>query len=580
VGAIFVNVIVQCILIHILFSTLIAAFLALVFQGLNGWIAIVSLVGGGTISFVFRRHLQVMSEGWKRKWDWIDKAIISFILLLGVRQYAYLYFSIDNGVNTLLRNNYGDLPLHLSYIRHMAAGTIFPPINPFFSLEKLRYPLGIDLYNALWESLGVPTQAHLFLIGIVLLLAAVLALQRFGGILLVGAFFFNGGWTGWQLLTSGVLLDYQEALTWKNFFITLFIPQRSLWMGLPLGVWLIYQVRDQFYEEFQTRKPWGRAQTFLLGTAWGVLPFFHMQAFIVVSLLIAFYTLTGPTPKSNLLALWPVLIWAVPLGTMFVLYLTDMFQKGSMIHFQWSWFSPKNLAIFFGVELGPWTVFILGVGAYRLWKGQWRERGEWLMAILGFLLFNALLLAPWDWDKLKILIWFYLVVIALCVRGVEPYLTTWRKAALCVGLFFSGIVCMLAVSGNRAQPTELYEWRELWNTKGAMGAISKDAVIAATPTFNHPLSFWGYAIAVGYSGHLWSHGVDYQGPEEMIDRLYQDGTDWAAIADRLQLTHIFWGPMEKERYGTKPPPWRAALVNLSPVPGYEIYSLASRKHIP
>jgi hypothetical protein len=251
-----------------------------------------------------------------------------------------------------------------------------------------------------------------------------------------------------------------------------------------------------------------------------------------------------------------------------------------MVHLQWNWFTPENLAVFFGVELGPWTILILGVGSYRLWKGDWRERGEWLMAITGFLLFNVLLLAPWDWDKLKVLIWFYLVIVALGVHSIEPYLRPWRKAALCVVLFFSGAVSMLAVSGGRSEPAQLYEWRELWNTKGAMVTVSRNAVIAAAPTFNHPLSFWGYAIAVGYSGHLWSHGVDYQGPEEMIGRLYQGGNDWAAIADHLRLTHIFWGPMEKARYGIAPPPWRAVLTNLSPVPGYEIYALASRSHAP
>ncbi len=108
---------------------------------------------------------------------------------------------------------------------------------------------------------------------------------------------------------------------------------------------------------------------------------------------------------------------------------------------------------------------------------------------------------------------------------------------------------------------------------GAVLALPKDAVVAATPTFNHPLSFWGYAIAVGYSGHLWSHGIDYREPEAMIGRIYQGGGDWRQIAAQLRVTHIFWGPMEKERYGETPPAWRAELANVSPVPGYELYAV-------
>lgn len=568
-------IIIQGILWHIVFSTLCGTFLTLMFQGLNGWIAAVSLIAGTGLAYVCRPFLLGENINAKQTWDWIDKTVIAFILLLGLRHFAYVYFSLDNAVQTLLKNNFGDLPLHVTYIRHLVDGTLFPPYNPFFSLEKLHYALGIDLYNAFWEQLGVPTQTHLFVVGILLLAATVLALYRFGGILVVGAFFLNGGWTGWQLLGSGVLLDYQETLTWKNFFITLFITQRGLMMALPLSLWLVHQVRERFYAPATDAAPWSRGQTILVGITWGALPLFHMHAFIIISLLIAYYTLAGTTPKENLRQLTLALAWAVPLGTAFVFYLTDLFRKGSMVHFQWSWFAPGNLAYFFGVELGPWTIFILAVAGYRLWKGPGRERAEWLMAGGAFLLFNGVLLAPWEWDKLKVLIWFYLLIVALSARAITPYLTPLRKGALCLVLFFSGAVCLLAISGSQAKPTKLYEWRELWNTKGAVVALpNKAAVIAAAPTFNHPLSFWGYAIAVGYAGHLWSHGIEYQEPEAQLGRLYQGDDDWARIADQLHLTHIFWGPMERARYGEEPPPiWRSMLPNLSPVPGYELYAI-------
>lgn len=570
--------IIDAIVWHIVFSTLCGSLLALVFQGLNGWIAAASLAAGAGLVYLCRgclpaRNASEPNASGKIAWDWIDKIVAAAVLLLGLRHFAYLYFSVENGVHTLLRNNYGDLPLHITYIRNLTDGTHFPPGNPFYSLENLFYPFGVDLYNAFWEQLGVPTQAHLFVVGLLLLIATVLALYRFGGILVVGAFFFNGGWAGWQLLTTGVLQDYQEPLTWKNFFITLFITQRGLLMALPLGFWLVREIRERLYLPDGGLPPWSRGRMVLVGLAWGALPLFHMHAFIVVSLLVAFYTLAGPAPRANLRRLAPVMALAVPLGTIFVLYLTDLFRKGSMLHFQWNWFRPGNMAYFFGVELGPWTLFLLAAGGYRLWKGAGRERAEWLMAGGAFLLFNGVLLAPWDWDKLKVLIWFYLIGVALAARALAPWLTPWRKAALCLVLFFSGAVSLAAVSGGLAQPTRLYEWRELWNTKGAVVGLPKEAVVAATPTFNHPVSFWGYAIAVGYAGHLWSHGIDYQASEDMIGRLYKGGEDWRTIADRLRITHIFWGPMERERFGDAPPVWRERLTNLSPVPGYELYAV-------
>lgn len=566
-------IVLQGILWHIVFSTLCGTVLALVFQGLNGWIAAVSLVTGALLVHVCRPILLVENKGAKRERDWIDIVVIAFVLLIGLRHFAYLYFTTDNAVQTLHKYNYGDLPLHLAYIRHLVDGAIFPPDNPFFSLERLRYPFGMDFYNAFWEQLGVPTQAHLCIVGVALLGVTVLAMYRFGGIFVVGAFFFNGGWAGWRLLAGGGWQDYQDGLTWKNFFMSLFITQRGLLMALPLGLWLVQQFREKFFRPAADTAPWSLGKTILLGLAWGALPLFHMHAFIVVSLLIAFYTLAGGTRRQNLRQLVPILTLAVPLASIFVLYLTNLFSKGSIIHFQWNWFAPANLAVFFGVELGPWTLFLLAAAVYRLWKGDGRERAEWIMAAGAFLIFNGMLLAPWDWDKLKVLIWFYLLMVAMGAQAVAPYLTPLRKAALCLVLFFSATVCLLTVSGGRAHPTRLYEWRDLWNTRGAVMALPRDAVVAATPTFNHPLSFWGYAIAVGYSGHLWSHGVDYQEPEKLIGQLYQAGDDWARIAARLRLTHIFWGPMERARFGETPPPWREQLPNLSQVPGYELYAV-------
>ncbi len=566
------TLIIQCTLWHIIASTFCATLLCLIFQGLNTWIAVISLLAGTTLAgYVCRPVLAAGIETKKPKWDWVDATVIGFILLIGLRQYLYLYFNLDNGVQTLLVNNYGDLPLHLTYIRNMVDGTCFPPDNPYFSLEKLRYPMGMDLYNALWEQIGVPPQSHLCAVGLVMLTATVMAMYRFGGILLVGAFFLNGGWAGWQFFTSGIVKDYQSALTWKNFFTTLFITQRGLLMALPLGLWLVGRIRAYFYDAESPCAPLTGKQATLIGLAWGVLPLFHMHAFIIVSLLIAFYVLAGPQPKNNLRRVTPILAWAIPVATPFVLYLTDLFRKGSMVHFQWNWFSPGNLAYFFGVELGPWAIFILSMAIYRLWKGNRRERAEWIMACCAFLIFNAVLLAPWDWDKLKVLIWFYFIIVTLSARAITPHLTIQRKAALCVVLFFSATICLLAVSGGHARPTRLYEYKELWNTKGAIVALPKNAVVAATPTFNHPLSFWGHKIAVGYSGHLWSHGVDFQTSEKLLEQLYKNGENWKQIANRLGLTHIFWGPMEKQRFGGQAPIWRTILPNLSPVPGYEIY---------
>ena len=55
---------------------------------------------------------------------------------------------------TLLPHNYGDLPLHWTYVQHLASGASFWPENPILTQDRLRYPLGVDLLTAVFVQLG------------------------------------------------------------------------------------------------------------------------------------------------------------------------------------------------------------------------------------------------------------------------------------------------------------------------------------------------------------------------------------------------------------------------------------------
>ncbi len=71
-----------------------------------------------------------------------------------LRQFGWIVFERAGVVLTLLPYNYGDLPLHWTYIRHMAGGASFWPENPIFTGARLRYPLGVDMLSAAAVQLG------------------------------------------------------------------------------------------------------------------------------------------------------------------------------------------------------------------------------------------------------------------------------------------------------------------------------------------------------------------------------------------------------------------------------------------
>ena len=189
-------------LLQAFFATSLAFVLSSLFGSLQPWIAVVSL----TVGYLMARSrakklLQVFPD--LRLFSFstgeagvLESLLTILVLYFGFRHFAWMLFTIDSKVMTLQANNFGDLPLHINYIREMALGLSFPPANPGFASETLRYPFGPDLYSALWESVGVPLSSHLFLTGLACTAVSATVLRWFGGWWALGAFFFSGGLAG------------------------------------------------------------------------------------------------------------------------------------------------------------------------------------------------------------------------------------------------------------------------------------------------------------------------------------------------------------------------------------------------
>ena len=93
-------------------------------------------------------------------------------------------------------NNLGDICLHLTQINYLASGPHFWPENPIFAFDKLRYPIGLNVFNAELKLVGVEPKLGIILIGLVGSLMTLRALFLFNGSFGVAAFLFNGGLAG------------------------------------------------------------------------------------------------------------------------------------------------------------------------------------------------------------------------------------------------------------------------------------------------------------------------------------------------------------------------------------------------
>lgn len=557
------------VLIHIAISTFSAIVLGVVIGQETLFAAVMSLCLGtvGSIWIVL---------GYKDKHRLLPKIkfvpalFYSFIGFIGLQHFLYLLYYDQHGLKTLHINNFGDLSLHIQYIRSIANGVHFWPENPGYAGELLRYPFGMDLYNALWEILGVPLDSHLFLVGFVMTLITILFFHRWMGWLGVGAFFLNGGLANLQCIWAGRLYDFQNSLAWKNFFLSLWITQRGLLFAIPAGIYILRIITSVLLGE----RNLSNQDKIICIVLWSALALFHIHSFVIVTLVLGICTLLYKKVRSMSTILIPVAI----IGLVFIWFQTEGFSKASILHIQWRWVAGnENIIKFWLMNLGPWI--IIGViSIFFLLKKQLASlRPIALVVFVLFIIFTWLMIAPWDWDNIKVLLWLYLLIVWIAwrtwVKDLAPVIAFFTG---CI-LFFSGAVSVVSSLPGNSKGAQLYKAVELWEAKTALMDVPSDSVLAIVPDPNHPAMFWGMKVAMRYPGQLWSHGIDYTERERQLEDIYKGKEDWLVFAKDIGISHIYWGEHEERKYSTFNPQWQHHLKNVSRTPEIAVYDLKSYK---
>lgn len=568
-----------------LLSTVFALVLSVALGALNPWIAVASLVCGGTLGRYFARHWESVGEGFVLKpRDALEGALMVLVAYFSFRHFVGLIIPTLQGISTLNANNSGDLSLHINYIRSFALGIDFPPRNAIYAAEPLRYAYGIDLFNGLFESVGVALSAHLLLTGLVATGVSLALLRAYGGSWAIGGFFFNCGWLGWVGLMQGELLPGQWTLEWKNFFLALFIPQRGLMVALPVGLLLLLAVLREYSGE--SRQLSGTQKT-ALGLLWGFLPLFHLHSFVAVSLCMALYAARerGVRGVGQLLTSRMAAVAYLP-ATLLLLHSTDGFSKASVAHVQWGWTAKEGEFLSFLVgNFGFWLLLPLAI-AFAIHHSKEQERRalwiEFCGALALWALFFNLMLAPWAWDNIKVLIWPYLLLLRLaCVVLDAPLKRLWGGALRVIALAALLLPGIVVVYESQAKPArtaiQLYQEADLSAAGRALEGIGPNAVFASATGHNHALAYWGRMRVHGFEGHVWSHGIQGQETLSALQALMRGEAhgraNWDELARTLGVTHIFWGPDERAQYGAGPHPWMHRLRNRSAVAGYEVYEI-------
>ena len=212
----------------------------------------------------------------------------------------------------------------------------------------------------------------------------------------------------------------------------------------------------------------------------------------------------------------------------------------------------------------PLALALVGLVGWRIWKARWRwgdrppaDVAFVLPAVLIFAIGYFFKTAPWEWDNLKLMVWGYFLILPFLWSDILGRWAFPERAALCIALFGSGFVTLLAGLAAGHPGFGLIERARLDYAGAAMRPLPMEARFAAFPTFNCPVLLQGRKVVAGYPGHLWTEGFDYTEVNNRLTALMNGAADWRDAAKALGVRYIFWGQDEKTNYQSSSRPWEA-----------------------
>ena len=501
----------------------------------------------------------------------------------------------NTGLSTGLLNNYGDLPFHISVITSFAYGNNFPPEDPTYAGIRFTYPFLSDLVSAMFLRSGADLRQSMFVenyllaisfIGLVHRWALEMLRDKLAAVITPLIVILSGG-LGWVLLFDqartddgglwGALMNLSPSFTvipettwrWGNAVSALLVPQRGFLMGLPLAVlvftqwWLATEKetpkpertkkKTNVWKEPQpepTRFPLAQRRMIAAGVAAGLLPLVHAHSFVVVmgmgaclALLfvrwrewITFFVVASAIAVPQLL--WSTWHSAVNAGTFFAWELGwDRGQDNPI----WFWF--KNTGFFIPLIV---AAVLLKSNGFLVRK---RLLLFYLPFTLCFIIPNFVKMAPWIWDNIKVLYYWWLasaplVALLLAKLWHEGPIRKTVAVLLFVVVTLAGALDVASIA-LRSPKYEIFSADGLAFAELVKEKTPPRAVIVHAPVHNTPVFLTGRRSLMGYPGHIWTHGLQFVQREGEIKRIYFGSPDAAQLLKFYNVDYAVVGPQER-----------------------------------
>lgn len=516
----------------------------------------------------------------------------AFFVLLFWFFFDQAMYTRADGIYTGGSNNLGDLPFHLGAIFGFTDGNNFPPQNPSWAGARFSYPFIADFLTACFVRLGVSVQDAMFWQNFSWALSLLVILERFAakvtGSKLAGriapallvfsgglgfVWFFKDYWESGQSIVNFIWhlpKDYTigDHFRWGNSMVVLFITQRSLLLGMPLAVLVL----GYLWKVFATESPeedeaapslLNSSTPLLLGLLAGMLPLIHLHSLAALFVVTGFLFVMQPAKwKTWIMFGVGVAVIAIPELLWSMSGSASETAKFFEWHFGWDkrddnvlWFWVKNTGIVIPVVIaGIWVYLTQSRKDAKDAKAE--DQGPktqylllfYLPFVALFIISNAAKLAPWEWDNIKVLIYWFvgsipLIALAIAWTWEQTGLAKVVAAACFVVLTLGGALDVWRTASGQIK-TRVFEREAMQVAAGIKQKTEPNALFLNAPTYNSAVVLSGRRSLMRYSGHLSSHGIDYLPREDDVKRIYEGGGVADILMRKYNIEYVLISPEE------------------------------------
>jgi hypothetical protein len=511
-------------------------------------------------------------------------SVLVFVLLAAMLAFIYwnsLFF--ENGeLYVLFSNVWGDWAQHLAQINSFAHGNNLPPEFSYLSGHKITYPFLTNFYSAILIKGGVGTFWSIKLPGVLLAWAGLGLLMTFTrvtikrGIWLVPLLFYFAGGLGFINFFTDLANSHQPLLqflanqphpatsvydgvpithlNWINTIFAYVVPQRAFLFGMPLLLGTV----SLLYLGLKDKNKWLMLSAGLLAC---LLPLVHTHSLVFLGLfsapmiLLSWKHLAGRKkrhPKQLLFWLWfigPILLVAIPQ----FLWLTTGTDTSKFIRFQYGWTKGSEDLLWFWLKNAGLFIPLILVGIFTFRKEPAQRLLVAMTLSAGFVwvLANLFVFQPWDWDNSKLLVyWFTLslpIVTLLLMRWTDRGL--WATAGVFViilSLTLAGAADVSRALQPDAYKVQLFDKTGIEIGQAVLDRSPKDSVWLTSQQVNNPVSLLGgRSVVLGYTGNLWSYGLDFAQRERDVKQMFEGGPLAESLLKRYGVDFVTIGPSEE-----------------------------------